>query len=616
MGIIEKIGSKKDLQSLSADEMCLLACEIRTLLLEVVNDTGGHLASNLGVVELTLAVDKVFSSPQDQILFDVGHQSYTHKIITGRREQFATLRTKGGLSGFPKRMESMDDAFIGGHSSTSLSAGLGLAYAKKLKGEKGSVVCVVGDGAMTGGMIYEAINNVSKLNSSLVFVLNDNEMSISKNVGSLAKYLSAIRSRPEYFKIKDQVDKGLSRVPLIGQGITELLKSSKMMLKDIIYKKTFFEDMGFDYYGPVDGHDIPALVTVFTQAKRSGKPAFVHVHTVKGKGMPQAEQDPSAYHAVCGNGTKVGGKESCFSEEFGKILVRLADENDRICAITAAMKQGTGLSSFEKKYPKRFFDIGIAEGHGVTFAAGLAAGGMIPVFAVYSTFLQRGYDQLIHDCSIEKVHAVFAIDRAGIVGEDGETHQGMFDTTFLSSVPGITVYSPCSYEELESCLYKAVYEHNGVVAVRYPRGGQPSIDTDGSSFGSFEHYRGGIPAKLLLVGYGRLFEEIFIARNYLLGEGVSCDALRIGKIIPLDKELFDIAGQYDAVLFCEEQFGRGSIGESFAQGLLEKGFGGRWMHRALEGFVPQQSVSSAFAQNGLDAQGIVLAARELLKDEG
>ncbi len=450
--ILDTICSPQDVKELPFEQLDVLCTQIRERLIQTTAKTGGHLASNLGTVELTVALHRVFDCPDDQIVWDVGHQCYTHKLLTGRREQFSTLRQEGGLSGFPKRKESEYDAFIAGHSSTSISVASGLARAKKLQNDQHHVIAVIGDGAFTSGLAFEGANNAARFGDNLIVILNDNKMSISKNVGSFSKYLSKIRARPAYFRTKDRVESICNHLPLIGKPLNQLLVWLKTTMKTVVYGSNWFEDMGFCYLGPIDGHNMETLCDVLQRAKNLHRPVFLHIETQKGKGYSYAEENPGEYHGTSGfdidTGKSFSSASTNFSNEFGLYLTELAKRDERICAITAAMKYGTGLNHFSRAFGQqgRFFDVGIAEPHAVTFAGGLAANGMLPVFAVYSSFLQRCYDQIIHDLSIEQQHVVIGIDRAGIVGSDGETHQGLFDVAMLSSVPGITLYSPATYE--------------------------------------------------------------------------------------------------------------------------------------------------------------------------
>ncbi|MBQ5810174.1 MAG: 1-deoxy-D-xylulose-5-phosphate synthase [Clostridia bacterium] len=454
--------------------------EIRDCIISTVSQNGGHLASNLGAVELTVAIHQSFSSPQDSVLFDVGHQCYTHKLLTGRFDRFSTIRTENGLSGYMRPDESEHDPMITGHSSSSISAAYGIAKAKELCGEEGYVVVVVGDGAMTGGMVYEAMNNAgsSKLKNNLIVVLNDNKMSISGNVGALARYLSAIRSKPGYHRFKNRVERFLLRIPFIGKWLRRNIFRSKTMLKNAIYHSNIFEALGFNYMGPVDGHDIEKLNSLFQVAKEEDRPVIIHAMTTKGKGYNYAEDSPTDYHGVSPFNVEKGSEQTSkknFSSVCGDILCDMAKEDEKICAVTAAMREGTGLVEFAQQYPKRFFDVGIAEQHAVAFCGGLASKGLKPVFCVYSSFLQRGYDQIIHDVAIAGWPVTFCIDRAGIVGDDGETHQGLFDVSFLTAIPGLEIYSPANYADMEIALRKAI-ESAAPSAVRYPRGGQCEIE--------------------------------------------------------------------------------------------------------------------------------------------
>lgn len=604
--ILETIKSPQDVKKLTLDQMTQLCEEIRRFLVGSVSRTGGHLSSNLGTVELTVALHKVFDLPEDKVIWDVGHQSYTHKLLTGRREAFSSLRQKDGISGFPRQSESEYDAFIGGHSSTSISAALGICMAKKLSQDAGKVIAVIGDGAFTGGMAYEAMNNAGKRADNLIVILNHNEMSISKNVGAFSRYLASIRSNPGYLRMKRRVETVLDHTPLIGKHLKETLLSSKSMIKNLLYHSTFFEDFGFGYLGPVDGHDLPALIKTLTNAKNYGKPAFVHVDTVKGKGYSFAEENPGAFHGISkfdiDTGLPCASQQASYSQVMGRVLTELAAKNEKICAVTAAMKYGTGLQDFAHVYRERFFDVGIAEQHAVTFCAGLASAGYLPVFAVYSSFLQRAYDQVIHDASIERQHIVLAVDRAGIVGEDGETHQGIFDVSFLTSVPGMTLYSPCGFKELELCLKRAMTEDTGVVAVRYPRGGQEDC-------GAVAEYRdytlAGGGAKTLIVTYGRLYTEALRARKALAGEGYPVDLLKLTKLAPFPQEILALCSQYQNILFYEEGMRNGGIGEQLFALLGEKGFAGNLQLHAIEDFVPQAKVSEALALLRLDAKAMV-----------
>jgi len=473
--ILDSINSPADLKKLSYQELEVLSKELRDYVIKVVSENGGHLASNLGVVELTLALHRVFDAPRDKIVWDVGHQSYIHKIITGRRESFATLRKINGISGFPKKEESAYDAFETGHSSTSISAALGMAKARDLAGENYSVAAVIGDGALTGGMAFEALNHAGDFPTNLIVILNDNEMSISHNIGGLSNYLSKLRTEPAYFKMKSKIEAILNRIPVIGGSMFRGAERLRDWMKYLLVPGVIFEELGFKYFGPIDGHDIRKLEDVIRRAKTyNGYPVLIHVVTVKGKGYSIAENKPDIYHGISPffieNGElKSKDSRKTYSEIFGDTLLKLADKDNKIVAVSAAMAEGTGLSGFASKYKDRFFDVGIAEQHAVTFCAGLASEGFRPVFAVYSTFLQRAYDQIIHDVCMQKLNVVFAIDRAGIVGSDGETHQGVFDITYLRHIPNIRIMSPKDGNELSEMLEMALYLE-GPSAIRYPRG--------------------------------------------------------------------------------------------------------------------------------------------------
>ncbi len=596
----------QDLRKLNEEQQKNLCWEIRQRLIRTLSSTGGHLASNLGAVELTVALHTVFDLPQDQIVWDVGHQSYTHKLLTGRLKNFSKIRQEGGISGFPRPSESEYDAFIGGHASTSVSAAYGLAKAKTLTGDRHHVIAVVGDGAFTGGMVYEALNNAGRSGDRLIVVLNDNHMSISESVGSLARYLAEKRTTQGYAQLKDTVEQALLKIPLVGNTARDMIYNSKALLRQTIYHSNMFEDFGFDYLGPVDGHDIPLLVQTFRRAKALEKPVLVHINTIKGKGYPYAEKNPSTLHGVgkfdYESGELKPSSEN-FSSVFGQELVRLAQEDDRICAITAAMQGGTGLDGFAKQFePKnRFFDVGIAEEHAVTFACGLAAGGMLPVFAVYSTFLQRGFDQLIHDAAIEQQHVLLAVDRAGLVGDDGETHQGMFDAAFLSQIPGTTVYSPATFADLRYAMQKALYETDGLVAVRYPRGGEPTFSPKlPEEPAEWLHLKYG--GETLVISYGREFGEVYRAAQSLAERGKPVDLLKLHQIAPLPEACIALAKRYRTILFVEEGIRSGGIGEHFLSRLSDAGYIGRMTIQAVENpFLPQMSVASALHRCGLDS---------------
>jgi 1-deoxy-D-xylulose-5-phosphate synthase len=611
--ILDKIGGPEDLKLLNKTETEILCAELRRNLIDTISINGGHLASNLGVVELTVALHKVFNSPEDQIVWDVGHQSYVHKLLTGRKDKFATIRAFGGISGFTKPLESAHDPYGAGHGSTSISAACGLAAAKSLRNEAGSVIAVIGDGALTGGLAYEGMNNAGRTHNKLIVVLNDNKMSISKNVGGIARHLAIIRAKPWYFKVKDSIETILLHIPFFGSIIRNALIASKSAIKNTLYHSTIFEEMGFVYLGPVDGHNIDDVSRLLERAKAIKRPAFVHVMTVKGKGYTYAEQDPKAFHGVSCFDIETGDPVSCtgglsFSDVFGKMICKMAESNDKICAITAAMSSGTGLTEFSSRFHNRFFDVGIAEEHGAVFAAGLAKNGMLPVFAVYSTFLQRSYDQIIHDIALQGLKVVFAVDRAGIIGEDGETHQGIFDAAFLNSIPGITVFSPTTGDELRNNLVAASYECKGPAVVRYPRGCEPPLPDDfHPTYGTFDLYGDG-RADILIVTYGRLFSNAAYAANVLREKGFQASVLKINRIKPIDKSCYDVALYFNRVIFFEEGILAGGIGEHFGINLYESGFKGNFRAFGIDDcFVPQGTVDELISMLRLDTAGMVKA---------
>ena len=607
--MLENINSPQDIKSLSLDELEELCGEIRGFMIDSVSKTGGHLASNLGVVELTVALHKVFNSPNDQIVFDVGHQSYTHKILTGRKDDFATLRQEDGISGFTRRNESEHDIFSSGHSSTSISSAIGLAKAKSLKGEKGKVIAVIGDGALTGGLAYEALNNSGNESSNLVVILNDNEMSISRNVGSVAKNLTTIRTSPKYFRFKSKISRMIAKIPYIGKKLTTFFTLLNQKIRKRVYKNTFFEDLGFRYYGPIDGHDLDALIDALQVAKQHNHSVLIHINTVKGKGYEFAEQDPSKFHGIGKFDVNTGepiNSGKTFSSVFGESLIKFAESDFRICAVTAAMASGTGLSEFAKKYPKRFFDVGIAEQHAVTFSAGLARNGLLPVFAVYSTFLQRSYDQLIHDIAMQDLKVIFAIDRAGFVGEDGESHQGLFDTAYLMSVPNLNVFAPAYFDELSSMMYQAAYKENHSSAIRYSRGGEGE-KPEGYEYNK-ENYKifGDKHVKCAIVTYSREFSECYKAYKILSEEHKEkvC-VVKLNKIKPIDIGVVEELKAIKKILFAEEGIKSGGVGECFASLLEENGNDAEFRHVAVEGFVKQASVKSQMKKYKLDCDSIV-----------
>lgn len=612
--ILSSVNSPEDLNSVqNLDELCK---EIRCKLIDVISKNGGHLSSNLGVVELTVALHRVFDKPEDKIIWDVGHQSYVHKMLTGRFDKIDTIRKEDGLSGFTNRRESFYDSFVSGHSSTSVSAALGLVYSKKILEEEGHVVAVIGDGALTGGLAYEGLNNAGRLKKNFIIILNDNKMSISKNVGAVARYLSAARIRPSYMKVKNVLYKILDKTTM-GLKVKSMMKESKSVLKKLIYKNSIFEDMGFAYYGPVDGHNIEELQRVLNIAKSLNKPTVVHVITSKGKGYRFAEKNPRVYHGVSSFDalTGIGYKKSekTFSKEFGKSICKMAEDDPRICAITAAMTSGTDLVDFKNKYRSRFFDVGIAEEHAVTFAGGLAAGGLIPVFAVYSSFLQRAYDQIIHDAALQDFKIILAIDRAGLIGEDGETHQGVFDVPFLNTIPNVTIFSPSFLEELEPMLGSAAFVSHGVSVVRYPRGGELEKPKDFKYTGNDFDFYGDKTADTLIVAYGRLFSNAYVASEVLKDIGISACVLKFNVIKPLNFNALESSLKFKNIIFFEECIKSGSVAEKFGAELAQRNFKGEYIIQAIDDkFVPHGTVESQFEKFSFDVSGMVNVVKETI----
>lgn len=604
--------SPHDVKKLNNEELTVLCAEMRDKILDTVSENGGHLASNLGAVELTVALHRCFESPRDTIVFDVGHQCYPHKLLTGRFDDFSTLRKENGVSGFMKPDESEHDAFITGHSSTSVSSAFGTCIANELLKKDGYAVAVIGDGAMTGGMVYEAFNNVRKEDANLIVVLNDNKMSISKNRGALSRHLSTIRTRKKYHKFKSGVERFLKKIPLIGRFLYSAVFNLKLMFKNALYNSNIFESLGFYYMGPVDGHDIEKLCEIFELSKELDRPVLIHTKTVKGKGYKPAEENAGDFHGVSGFDRETGElpkSKMNFSACFGKKLCELAEKDDKICAITAAMTSGTGLLEFSERFEDRFFDVGIAEEHAVTFAAGLARSGLKPVFAVYSTFLQRGYDQLIHDAAIAGLPLTLCVDRAGLVGDDGETHQGIFDVSFLSSVPGVTVYSPSDFKELEIMLENRLKEPKGVAAIRYPRGGEPLISENKTQFEGFSTYSSG---KTCIVTYGTLVSEAITAKDKLRSEGIDVAVIKLEQIFPLPEGFIDTLKNFDNVFFFEEGILNGGIAEKTGFRLITGGFEGKYFATAITNFVKQASVGSQREKYGLDSDSMYHKIKEVL----
>ncbi|WP_105618123.1 1-deoxy-D-xylulose-5-phosphate synthase [Vallitalea okinawensis] len=575
-GLLKEINSPDDLKKVPQKQLRKLAHEIRHFLIHSISQTGGHLSANLGAVELSIALHYVFNSPEDKLIWDVGHQAYIHKLLTGRRGEFDRLRMEDGLSGFPKTSESAHDIFNVGHSSTSISAGYGIAKARDIVGDDYSVISIIGDGSLTGGMAFEALNNVGRSKSKMIVILNDNQMSISENVGGLTKYLCDIRTEPTYLNVKEDIENMLKRIPGIGSGIVQSVKNAKESIRYLLVPGVLFEELGFNYLGPIDGHDIQALITAFHSAKKVKGPVFIHVKTQKGKGYPPAEKQPCKYHSVPRFDVKSGRlnktKEVTYSGVFGNTMMELASKHEDLVAITAAMPEGTGLHGFSKAYPDRFFDVGIAEQHAVTFAAGLAISGLKPVVAIYSSFLQRAYDQIIHDVCIQNLPVVFAIDRGGIVGADGETHQGVFDISYLSHVPNLTVLAPKNAVEFKKMMTFAV-EHNRPVAIRYPRGKVSSCFShmmEPIEYGKAEKIYDG--HDIAIVAYGAMNDLAVEVVDRLNKKGYSPTVINGRFASPIDHELYnEIANNHRILITLEENVQTGGFGMKVINHLVEQG---------------------------------------------
>ena len=606
---LDKIQATGDVKNLPQQELPLLCEDIRSFLIESVSATGGHLSSNLGVVELTVALHRALNLPQDKILFDVGHQCYTHKLLTGRRAGFAQLRQRDGISGFPAPQESECDTFIAGHGSTALSTAIGVARAKKIKGEPGKVVAIIGDGAFTGGMVYEGMNNVSTLNN-LIVVLNDNKMSISKNVGQMANYLTKLRTDPKYFHAKARMETALEKIPAVGSELVKVLQEGKKLIRRGIYHSTMFEEMGFQYIGPVDGHDVLELTRILTNLSEQYSPVFLHIVTRKGKGLKQAEENPGEFHSVSAfdldhlTNPEMSPKDS-FSTRFGTRLAELGADVPNLCAITAAMKYGTGLNFFYHNIPERFFDVGMAEEHAVTFAAGLASQGMLPVVAIYSTFFQRAYDQMIHDVNLMKLNVVFAVDRAGLVPADGETHQGIYDPGYFSQI-GIPTFSPSNYAELEYWLEQLIKTMQGPRAIRYARGEEkPALAALGCTGNPYDFIRRTADAGTVLVSYGAESEEILRAADLLEQQGVAADCCKLVQIFPLPEGLCEELSRYQTILFAEEAVTSGGIGQQLCTALHQTGWRGTFLLRGVDNtHLLHATVPQLREDQGLDAPAL------------
>ena len=619
--ILEHIEGPWDVKNLSQEELKTLAAEIRQFLIEKISVTGGHLASNLGVVELTIALYLAFDLPKDKVIWDVGHQSYTHKILSGRREMFDELRQYGGMSGFPKRKESPYDSFDTGHSSTSISAGLGIAQGRDLLGEDYAVISVIGDGALTGGMAYEALNNAAHLKKNFIIVLNDNNMSISENVGGMSKYLSGLRSGAGYNELKRQVSETLLRIPVVGSSLVEKISRTKDSIKQLVIPGMLFENMGVTYLGPVDGHDIKALVKTLKEARRMNHAVLVHVLTKKGKGYAPAEKNPSRFHGIDPFDIATGKslKEKVYptyTDVFSKEICQLAETEERLVAVTAAMPDGTGLKAFSKRYPDRFFDVGIAEQHAVTSAAGMAAAGLKPVVAVYSSFLQRGFDQVLHDVCIQNLPVVFALDRAGLVGSDGETHQGIFDLSYLSCIPNMSIMAPKNLWELRQELEFAVCHYNGPIAIRYPRGqayrGLKEFDAP-VEYGKGEMLYEG--SRIALLAVGSMVSTAEHVREKLKAAGFSCTLANGRFIKPVDYDLADrLAKTHELLVVMEENVLQGGYGLSVKAYVQEHHPEVQVLTIALpDAYVEHGNVSVLREELGIDSDSIIRTMRNAWK---
>ncbi len=618
--ILERINETNDIKELSFEELDVLAAEVRDFLLKKVSKTGGHLASNLGVIELTIAMHKAFDLPKDKMIWDVGHQAYTHKILTGRKEGFDQLRKFGGLSGFPKRKESDCDSFDTGHSSTSISAGIGYVEARKILKDDYKVVSVIGDGSFTGGMAFEALNNASHLNSNFIIVLNDNNMSISENVGGFSNYLNGIRTAKVYTGLKQGVTNTLNRIPVVGKKAVANIRKTKNSIKQLFVPGMLFEEMGITYLGPVDGHDIKALYRTFKEAQKMNHAVLVHVCTKKGKGYVLAEKNPSKFHGVgpfdveTGEVKEVKTKDT-YTDVFGKVMYKQGEINDKLVAITAAMKDGTGLIGFQKKYPDRFFDVGIAEGHAVTFAAGLAAAGLKPVFAVYSSFLQRGYDQIVHDVCMQNLPVMFAIDRAGLVGSDGETHQGVFDIAYLNHIPNMTLLSPKNKWEFADMIRFAT-NYDGPIALRYPRG---------TAYDGLKEFRTAIElgkseliyegAEIAILSVGHMMEVAHDVWETLKEKGCAATLINVRFVKPMDEEILDrLASSHKIFVTIEDGAASGGYGAKVSEYVLKKKLPVEVVVNAIpDVYVEQGSIDRLRKEILLDAESIVEKAASALK---
>ena len=614
LSILENIQGHEDLQRLTKAQQLQLCQELRQFLIQHVSATGGHLAPNLGVVELSLAVETVFDTRVDRLVFDVGHQSYVHKILTDRRDQFSSLRRFGGIAGFPKPSESITDAFVAGHASNSVSVALGMARARTLQNQDYHVLAIIGDGATTGGLSYEGLNDAGASHEPLIIILNDNAMSISRNVGGVAHHLSRLRTRPGYFGIKRVYRTVTKKLPG-GKYLYRLTHNIKNWMKNRLLDTTLFEDMGFTYIGPVDGHDVSKMIYLLEVAKSLRCPVVFHVLTKKGKGYPPAEENPSKFHGLGPFDPETGRTLApfglTFSDTFGDTMLNLGRVEPRLCAITAAMPQGTGLSAFSKAYPQRTFDVGIAEGHAVSMAGGLAKAGMIPVVAIYSTFLQRAYDMIIQDVAMLHLHVIFAVDRAGLVGEDGETHHGVFDVGFLRQIPGLTILCPGCRSELKEMLIWAVRKCTGPVAIRYPRGGDGAFLTAGRE----TLFRVG--RDITIVTYGTMINQVISAADQLALRGIEAEVLRLRTIKPLDMEAVTTSVRKTGrLLVVEEAEGVGSVGHELIEKLSQRGVPVIYSGQNIgDRFVTHGAMAELYRHLNLNAEAIVRRAEEVVHRE-
>lgn len=622
MKYLDRINSPLDLKNLNIEELNCLCEEIREFLLETISKVGGHLSSNLGVVELTTALHYCFNSPQDKFIWDVGHQCYIHKILTQRKELLHTIRKKDGICGFPKITESSYDSYTVGHSSTSLSASLGFSVARDLKNEKHNIISIIGDGAMTCGLVYEAMNNIGTNSKKQVIILNDNQMSISSNVGSVSNYLNKLRINPSYLDAKLDIQKFINKIPSIGKDINHILEKAKDSIKYAIIPNVLFEEFNIKYIGPIDGHNLQSLIAAFESVKKINQPVLIHVLTKKGKGYLPAEKFSDSYHSVSSFEIKTGEfkvkeKPETYSSVFGKFLVKEARKNKKIIAITAAMPSGVGLSFFAKAYPERFFDVGIAESHAVIFAAGLALSGFIPIFSVYSTFLQRGYDQVLHDVCLQNLHVVFAIDRAGVTGEDGETHQGVFDLAYLSHIPNMTILAPKNKIEFEKMLNYSINMQNKPIAIRYPKG-VCSEDYERINLeiehNQFEKIFSGERIALISVGtMTKVFIEVY---NKLLENGLNPALINPRFISPIPKKLIDELKNYEYIFTLEDHILTGGFGFNLNNELIKnKIFNKKIFNFAFpDKFIEHSNIKELHLKYGLDSGSLFLKITEILKE--